>query len=97
MKFLVGIFLALASCLSLGCPPNPLNPPPDATDAMPAPACQVMCDKLASLQCAEGLDKNCVSTCGHALQDPGVPDPPVACVARAADVAGVQACGMACH
>lgn len=103
MKFLAGILLAAASCFAAGCPQQqqPISPPPDASDAAARDAgpatCATMCASLSAIGCAEGKIATCEDTCQKALSDPGIPDPPVACVSAAMTPDDVLACGMVCH
>jgi hypothetical protein len=111
MKFLVGLLMALDSCLAAGCPsgppPHPVLPPPDAADSASAPAapeastpqaatCEGMCANLRAIGCPEGAFLDCADICRKALADPGVPHPNVACVAAAQGQGAARACGIGC-
>jgi hypothetical protein len=112
MKFLIGILIALASCLNGCTPSNVVPPPPDAdgsivvivtvtdsgiSEAAPAPAdCPRMCAKLHDLGCPEGEFSDCASVCTKNLNDPGFRPPPVSCVLSASSQDAVRACGLRC-
>jgi hypothetical protein len=87
---------ALVASLTVACPPTPPEPhvaPVGDAGQNPAGA---ICQHLAALKCAEGVDVDCVVVVKRVL-DTRIVDLKPACLLQATTKSEVRACGQKCE